>query len=101
MFDPKKADCFRPVTMVKVGGPTTVDMRPCSCGEHRDRYYINGIEGHYVKAEDYDALLALYEHSQATVSAYRDKQTHFAQFYDDKKFKGVGPRPIGYKGNWR
>jgi hypothetical protein len=67
-FDPEKADTFVAVTVVKVGEPAMVRVEPCGCGTHRDRYYVYGIENHWVRAADYDALLELYRASQRAVA---------------------------------
>ena len=70
-FDPQKASTYKPVTVVAVDKPAMVRVEPCNCGEHRDRYYVYGIEGHYVKSEDYDALLMLYADAQRALDEER------------------------------
>lgn len=52
----ENAPILHAVTVVKVGEPVMVEVRPCAC--YRTRYYVNGIDNHYVRAADYDALLS-------------------------------------------
>lgn len=53
-----KVATYRSVTILAVGEPSRHEMQRCGCADHRERYYFNGIESHYVQACDYDALLA-------------------------------------------
>jgi aspartyl aminopeptidase len=74
-FEPEKSPIFHACIVVAVGKDAMGEVRPCACD--RNKYYVHGIENHYVRAADYDELLSLHRADQTLIASLREQNNAF------------------------
>jgi hypothetical protein len=86
-FDPEKSSIFHACIVVAVGKDAMGEVRPCACD--RNKYYVHGIENHYVRAADYDELLSLHRADQTLIASLREQLANSQNEYLAKETEAV------------